>query len=61
MKRKRLANIYCQLLVKKKKKYTDRFALNNIVYSEEKYLHIWQWNTVYTYVAVSYLIFTNLK
>ena len=39
-KKRRLANILYQELVKKKEKYSDDFELNNIVYSDKKYPYI---------------------
>ena len=43
-KKERLATILYQELVKKKEKYSDRFELKTIVYNEERYPYIWQWN-----------------
>ena len=39
-RKRRLANILYQELVKKKEMYSDHFEINNIVYSDKKYPYI---------------------
>ena len=42
--KRRLVNVFYQVLVNRKEKDDDHFELNNIIYNEKKYRCIWQGN-----------------